>query len=519
MLRQPPTLILSQATVLTMDPRQPRAEAIAMRGGHIVAVGTTPEVLALRGRGTRLIDCRGAAILPGFIDAHLHLRAYAATFCGIDCRPHMVHSLTDLQALLQRHSHRLPPGQWLVGYGYDEFGLAERRHPTRWDLDVATPHHPIRLAHRSRHAWALNSLGLAQLGITRNFSAPAGGLVERDPVSGEPTGLLIDMDAHVREHLPPQATPEIFRGGLRQSSQTLLSAGVTTMQDASVSNDLAAYEAFRAWSADGDVRVRVTLLIGASSLPDVIAAGLKSGEGSPFLRVQGIKIRLDEASGTLYPPQETVDAQVWSAHRQGFPVAIHALELPALVSAMHAIRLAQTRLPRTDLRHRIEHGALCPEVCLEELADLHVAVVTQPAFLWHHGLRYMSEIAPEQHPWLYRVKSLLDRGVPVAGSSDAPVVPPLPLQGVSAAVARRTPDGHIIGPDERVSVTEALWLYTQGGAWVCGLESEVGSITCGKRADLVILEADPTRVPVADIPHIPVRMTVVDGAVQWSVEA
>jgi predicted amidohydrolase YtcJ len=512
---QAPTLILCHATVLTMDSRRPRAEAIAVREGRIIAVGATGEVLALRGRATRVIDCRGGVILPGFIDAHLHMRAYAGTFLGIDCRPQTVRSLDDLQTVLQQHSHRLPPGQWLVGYGYDEFGLPGRRHPTRWDLDVVTPNHPVRLAHRSRHAWVMNSRGLAQLGITRDSAAPAGGVVERDAASGEPTGLLIDMDAYLRQHLPSLTTPERFRSGLRQSSQTLLSAGVTTIQDASVANDLAAYEAFRHWIADGDVRLRVMLLIGASALSEAIAAGLKPGDGSPFLRVQGVKIRLDEASGVLYPPPEGVNAQVWSAHRQGFPVAIHALEPPALVAALHAIRLAQARLPAAHLQHRIEHGALCPEVCVEELADLHIAVVTQPAFLWYHGRRYVSEIDAAQQPWLYRVKSLLARGVPVAGSSDAPVVPPLPLEGVYAAVTRQTPDGHIIGPDERVSVEEALWLFTRGAARVCGLESEVGSIRRGKRADLVWLAADPTRVPVGDVPHIPVCMTMVDGVVQW----
>ena len=512
---QPPTLILCHATVLTMEPSRPRAEAIALRAGRIVAVGTTPEVLALRGRSTRLIDCRGAVILPGLIDGHLHVRAYAATFVGIDCRPPTVRSLMDLQDVIRQHSHSLPPGQWLMGYGYDEFELAERRHPTRWDLDVVAPNHPVRLAHRSRHAWVLNSLGLAQLGITRGFTAPAGAWVERDAASGEPTGLLIDMDTYVREHLPPLATPERFRSALRQSSQTLLSAGVTTIQDASVANDLAAYETFRTWSADGDIRLRVMLLIGVSSLPEVVAAGFKVGEGAPFLRVQGVKIRLDEASGALYPPPEMVNAQVWSAHCQGFPVAIHAVDLPALVAALHAIRLAQARLPRADLRHRIEHAALCPEVCIDEIADLHVSVVTQPAFLWYHGRRYVAEIDPEQQPWLYRIKSLLARGVPVAGSSDAPVVPPSPLEGVQAAVTRQTPDGHILGADERLSAEEALWLYTQGAAWVCGLESELGSIRCGKRADLVFLAADPTRVPVADISQIPVCMTMVDGVVQW----
>src|SRR5919108_2382770 len=396
---QPPTLILRHATVLTMDSGRPRAEAVAVRQGRIIAAGSADEVLALRGRATRVIDCRGGVILPGFIDAHLHVRAHAGTFLGIDCRPETVRSLADLQTVLQQHSHRLPPGQWLVGYGYDEFGLAGRRHPTRRDLDVVTPHHPVRLAHRSRHAWVMNSLGLAQLGITRDFAAPAGGVVARDAASGEPTGLLIDMDAYLRQHLPPLTTPEGFRSGLRQSSQDLLSAGVTTLQDASVANDLAAYEAFRMWIADGDLRLRVMLLLGASALPEVIAAGLKPGEGSPFLRIQGVKIRCDEASGALYPPPEVVSAQVWSAHRQGFPVAIHAVEPPALVAALHAIRLARARLPAAGLRHRIEHGALCPEVCIDELADLRVAVVTQPAFLWYHGRRYMSDIDSEQRPW------------------------------------------------------------------------------------------------------------------------
>ncbi len=518
MARRHPTLMLTQATVLTMDPRQPRAEAVAVRQGRIVAVGPNAAVLARRGRDTRVLDCRGAAVLPGFIDAHLHLRAYAATRLGIDCRPHTVHSLTDLQALLRQQSSRLPPGQWLVGYGYDEFALAERRHPTRWDLDVATPHHPVRLAHRSRHAWVLNSLGLARLGMNASSEAPPGGFLERDPASGELTGVLIDMDAYLRQHLPPAATPEMFRSALRQSSQTLLSAGVTTLQDASMSNDLATYEAFRTWIDDGDVRQRVALLIGAAALPEATAAGFKPGDGTPFLRLQGIKIRLDEAGGALYPPQEMVNAQVWNAHRHGFPAAIHAVELPALVSAVDAIRGAQERLHRPYLRHRIEHCALCPEVYADELADLHAAVVTQPAFLWHHGRRYLSEVQPEQHAWLYRVKSLIDRGVPVAGSSDAPVVPPLPLEGVFAAVARQTPDGQIIGPEERVSVGEALWLFTQGAAWACGLESEVGSIRCGKRADLVVLEADPTQVPLAYIAHIPLRLTMVEGTIQWAVE-
>jgi predicted amidohydrolase YtcJ len=234
--------------------------------------------------------------------------------------------------------------------------------------------------------------------------------------------------------------------------------------------------------------------------------------------VQGLKIRLDEGSNGLYPPQDAVNHQVWQAHRQGFPVAIHALEPPALVSALHALRMAQERWPRRHIRHRIEHGALCPEAFLDELAHLGVTVVTQPGFLWHHGPRYLAEIDPTQRSWLYRVKSFLDRGIAVAGSSDAPVIPPRPLEGVAAAVTRRSSDGHVIGPAERVSVETALWLFTQGAAWACGVESEVGSITCGKRADLVLLEADPTCVPAPEIPHTAVRMTMVDGEVKWSAE-
>jgi predicted amidohydrolase YtcJ len=511
-------MMLSHATVLTMDRRQPRAEAVAWRGGRIIAVGKNMEVLRLRGRDTAVIDCQGGTVVPGFIDAHLHFRAYVGTLLGVDCSPRRVRSLYALQTLLRQQAQSRSSGQWLVGYGYDDFALAERRHPTRWDLDVVTSQHPIRLAHRSRHAWVLNSLALAQLGITREFVTPPGGVVEREVGSGEPTGLLVDMDGYLRERLPPPMTPKAFQQGVRRASQALLSAGVTTMQDASVTNDLAAYDRFRTWIADGDLDLHLSLLLGASSLPELIDAGLKSGAGSPLLRVHGIKMRLDEGHGTLYPPQDVLNEQVWDAHRLGFPVAIHAVDLAALVSALQAIRLAQERLPRPDLRHRLEHCALCPEVCIDELADLHVAVVTQPAFLWHHGPRYLAEIEPAQHPWLYRVKSLLERGVPVAGSSDAPIVFPQPLEGIQAAVSRLTSDGRIIGPAERVSVDEALWLFTQGAAWACGLEGEIGSITPGKLADLVVLEANPTQVPAAEIARIPVRMTLVDGVVRWSAE-
>jgi predicted amidohydrolase YtcJ len=519
MPRQQPTFILSQATVLTMDPQQPRAEAVAMRHGRLVAVGTNSAVLRLRGPGTTVLDCRGATVLPGFIDAHLHLRAYISTLLGIDCSPRVVRHIHQLQTLLQAHSRRVPPGQWLVGHGYDDFELAERRHPTRWDLDLVTPQHPVRLAHRSRHAWLLNSAALTQLGMTRDFVAPPGGVVGRDPATGEPTGLLIDMDRYLRQRLPPVTTSEAYQQGVRQASQALLAAGVTTVQDASRSNDLAACDTFQKWMIAGALHPRLSLLLGASALPAAVAAGVKPGAYAPALHVHGIKIRLDEASGALYPPQEILNAQVCEAHRHGFPVAIHAVDIPALISALHAIRLAQARWPRTDIHHRIEHAALCPEVCLDELAELQVTVVTQPAFLWHHGRRYSAEIAPEQQPWLYRVRSLLDRGVSVAGSSDAPVIPPQPLQGIQAAVTRQTPDGQIIGPQERVAVDTALGLFTQGAARACCLDAEVGSLTPGKRADLVVLEVDPRQVPAAEIQQIPVRMTFVDGVVQWRAAA
>jgi predicted amidohydrolase YtcJ len=502
-----------------MDPRQPRAEAVAIRAGRIVAVGTNAAILSRRGRHTRLIDCGGGALLPGFIDAHLHLRAYASTFIGLDCRPPLVSSLAALHTLLRRQAADLPPGQWLVGHGYDETALVERRHPTRWDLDRAAPHHPVRLAHRSRHAWVLNSLALRQLGIESGAARPEVGWVERDPASGEPTGLLVDMDDFLRARLPPSHPPATFRQALRDASRALLAAGVTTIGEASVSNDLAAYRAFRGWIADADLQVRVALLVGAGELDACIEASLAPEETPPSLRLHGVKIRLDESSGVLHPPQEVVNAQVWEAHRRGLPVALHTVDLPALVSALHAIRLAQVHLPRADVRHRLEHCALCPDAYLDELAALQVAVVTQPAFLWHHGRRYVSDVPPAQHPWLYRVKSFLDRGIPVAGSSDAPVIPPHPLQGISAAVHRQTPEGATLGPAERVSVAQALTLFTSAAASACGLESEVGTISRGRRADIVVLEANPTRVPAAEIPHIPVRLTMVDGDIRWEAEA
>ncbi|HUS82350.1 MAG TPA: amidohydrolase family protein, partial [Dehalococcoidia bacterium] len=194
--------IFHNADVITMDAARPRAGAVAVENGRIVALGSDADVLALR-NGASLIDCRGGALLPGFIDAHIHLLSYAASLISVDCSPAAVSSIDEVQDALRRKAADTPAGSWLRATGYDETALAERRHPTRWELDAAAPDHPVRLIHRTGRACVLNSLALALAGVGIATEEPPGGHMERDPTSGEPAGLLIEMDALLDAAVPP----------------------------------------------------------------------------------------------------------------------------------------------------------------------------------------------------------------------------------------------------------------------------------------------------------------------------
>ncbi|HEV8717718.1 MAG TPA: amidohydrolase [Candidatus Binatia bacterium] len=508
-------LLLHGGRVLTLNPSCPAAEAIAISAGKILAVGTERELGDFVSPHTQLLACGGRTILPGFIDPHLHLFSWASRFCGIDLS--VARSIPEIRRLLANRSPSISPGEWLRGYGYDEFFLTEKRHPTREDLDLVSPDSPVILRHRTGHAAVLNSVGLRQAGIHRDFVPSGGGNIGRNALSGEPTGVVYELEQFLRTILPPLTANELA-AGVKRANTELLRRGVTSFHDASAGNTLEDLALFRRFSSAEMLSSRATVMIGSAALPQVVEDGLSPFSGDEYVRLGSVKIMLHESRGELYPQPDDLAALVLQPHRHGFQVAFHAVEEGPICAALAAIAQAQRCFPRTDHRHRIEHCALCPPPFIDELAETGSAVVIQPGFLYFYGEKYVAEVDPDIHSWLYRTKSLLERGVPVAGSSDCPVSPLAPLIGIQVAITRRSRSGIAVNPRECLSLPEALSLFTSAGAWIGFEETQKGRIMPGMLADLVVLDGDLTAVPVEEIGSLKVTMTLVGGKIVWAAE-
>ena len=514
MYQADPDFLLYNANAVTLDPSNPRASWVAIRQGRIIAVGPGEPPRDIKGPNARAIDCQGGALLPGFNDAHCHILATAASLLAVDCGPGMVSSIQDIGFRLRGRADQVSKDTWIRGAGYNEFYLLERRHPTRWDLDRWVPEHPVRLLHRSGHAAVLNSRALSMAGIHRDTPDPPEGVIERDERTGEPTGLLLEMNDHLEQAVPPLSRMELEQGtGL--FNEECLRLGITSIQDATPGNSLERWRLLADLKAQGVLAPSVAFMVGAERLGDFLQEGLAFGSGESTLRVGAAKVMATLTTGTMQPPLEELQFLVREAHGNGFQVAIHAVEAEVVEEAIEAIRLAVQESGMGSHRHRIEHCSESPSHMTEKLARYGITVVTQPGFLYYSGERYLAEVPIERQPWLYPIGSLRSAGVPLAFGSDSPVIPMNPLVGMYAAATRRAESGVVVLPGEAIRVEDALRMYTWGGAYASFEEAAKGSIEKGKRADLVLLDRDPIAVDAMEIKDIRVLMTVVGGQVAW----
>ncbi len=508
-------LILKNTNVITLDAGQPTAELVAIKSDKILLVAGNKELEQVKGARTRVIDCQGKTVVPGFNDAHCHVLSFIRKLLSINLSPPSVSSISDIKAAIRHRAQNTPPGKWLTGTDFNEFYLTEKRCPNRWDLDEAAPHHPVVLAHRSLHACVLNSPALSLAGITKETSEPPGGIIDRDPNTGEPNGILFEMLGYIREKVLPPLSEDELTEGIALANQYYLSYGITSLQEATVSNDLSRWQTFRRFKDTGKLKSRVYMMPGVEALNQFQQAGLAPGSSDSQLRLGGVKIIPSEATGHLEPPQPELNQLVFNAHQAGFQLAIHAIEESTVEAAITALEYAHSRLPQAGRRHRIEHCSECPPHLLKRLSKLRVVIVTQPPFLYYSGERYLATVPAEQLKWLYRIKSPLDSGLIVAASSDSPVVPNNPLVGIYAAVTRLAESGQQLLPEECISAKQALAMYTTNAAYASFEEAIKGSITQGKLADIVVLSSDPTRSPPEQIKDIKVEMTIIGGKVVW----
>jgi len=508
-------LILKNANVLTVDQVRPTASLVAVKSDRIVLVGENSDLESTKGPGSKIIDCQGRTVVPGFNDAHCHISSMVRKLLSIDLSPSSVRSIAEIKKILFMAAQNTPQGQWLLGTDYNDFYLDERRHPTRLDIDEIVPEHPVVLCHKSLHICVLNSYALGLAGISNDTEEPAGTTIERELDSGEPNGVLHEMLGYIRNEVMPPLSESELNDGIALANQHYLSQGLTSLQYASVGNDLNRWQELKDYKGAGKLKSRVSMMSGIGYLKQFQEAGLAFRSGNNQLRLGGVKIILTETSGRLYPPQDELNHLVLNAHRAGFQVAIHAIEMEAVEAAVNALEYVRKHYPKHGQRHRIEHCSECPPQLLERLKIIQAVVVTQPPFLHYSGERYLAMVATERQPWLYRIRSLLEGGLVVAGSSDSPVVPDNPLTGINAAVSRRAENGQPVVPEEAITAEQALEMYTVNAAYASFDEEEKGSITPGKLADMVVLSDDSTKVPTEEIKDIKVEMTVIGGEVVW----
>ena len=536
-------LVLDNASIVTCDPARPRAGSLGILGDRIGAVGDAGELS--HHDPARRIDLAGATVVPGFNDAHNHMQSFGAGLNQVPLQPGVVSSVGDIVDAVARRAAVAPPGTWILGTGYDHNKLAERRHPTRHELDPVTGDHPVALQHTSGHFLTVNTAAM-RLARVGEVDVPPGGVVTVD-AEGVPTGLLEEQAQQlIRRLLHPQPVADLA-ANIAAASDRYLSEGITSCQEAGVGGILGSSEplevaAYQRARRDGGLRVRVTLMPAVETLhqtehhpdddePFVLDLGLHSGFGDDHLRFGPTKIFADgslmgrtaamfepfegegDNAGYLQMEEARLHSLILRAHRSGWQVATHAIGDRAVASVLDAYTEALRRHPRPDPRHRIEHCGVCRPTDVERMARLGVIPVPQGRFIGEIGDGMAAALGDHRRPSCYRQRSFLDAGIPLPGSSDRPVVNGAPLLGIADMVNQRTSSGASFNPQEALTPQQALTAYTVGSAYAAFDEDRKGSLTPGKLADLVVLDQDPTAVDPQAIAEIRVLATMVGGEI------
>jgi predicted amidohydrolase YtcJ len=476
--------------VLTLDARRPRAAAIAVGQGRVLALGSRSALRYLAGARTERVDCHGATVLPGLIDPHLHLFALAARQAHLDCAAPHIETVDDLLAAVAGASRALPPGGWLRGESLDEGCLG--RLPTAAELDAASGGRPVRLRHRSRHASVLSATALGRL--------DARAAVGR--VGSASSGLVVGREERLRRLVGP--LPEaVLAGGFATAARELAALGVTAVEDATPRSR-------RALGPLCGAVERGTFPLRVHAMRPL---GSRAWAAVGRMRPGAVKLMVEEEPAGLRPRPSTLARRIVGAAAAGAQVAVHCVGAATLVAALAAFAVVPRR-HRVGRRHRLEHVAECPPALVPSIAGLGLTVVTNPAFIYWRGDAYRRETDGPARSWLYRARSLAAAGVALAGASDAPVIPPNPWLAMAAARTRETAGGALLGRQERLGAMAALRLFTTGAAYALG-DDRLGRLVPGGPADLVLVDPDPLRAPPDEMRTTRVQLVLVEGERVW----
>lgn len=534
-LKQAPTetpaatadLVLLNGKIITVDAKDTITEAVAVKDGIIIKVGTNDEVQPFIGSDTEILDLNGKTVTPGLIDSHTHLIYYGQIENDyVNLRPPEVTSIADIVSKVAERVSQISPGEWVIGDGF--FKLTDVRLPTRWDLDSVSPDNPVFLNSIGGHFGTANSKALEIAGIDKDTPNPVGGVIGKDPNTGEPTGILWNHPAMdlVRKYYP-QFTLEDLVEDVKFAQERYISEGVTGFQDVNTRGyiRLQAYQA-----AENELKLRGYLLFTIENERDVTIS-LEHTElfTGPMLSYIGNKFLLDGQPPTSYtyePHPGTYDLPTWDPdtlksvvkelHRAGHQLAFHVMGDRAIDMALDAIEEALNDTPRPDHRHRLEHVMIPTTEAIERIKRLGVVVSIQPGAIYTGGDIYIKIWGAERVQRLMPLRSFLDAGIPVALGSDFPTVPELaPQLALWEAVARQTSSGVVIAPQESITIQEALRAHTMGSAYAAFEENIKGSIEEGKFADMVVWSHDLYSIPLGEFKNLKVEITIVGGKIVY----
>lgn len=529
-------LVLSNGRFWTVDKTRPRAEAVAVIGERIVAVGNAAEIQPWIGPKTRVIDLGGRFAMPGMIDAHTHFTSGGFQLLGVDLRP--AKSQAEMADLLQRHvsSEKVGKGEWITGGDWDHEAWSPAELPRKELIDRFTPDNPVLVSRYDGHMALANSLALQLAGVTRETQDPPGGTIVRDPKTGEPTGMLKDAAMSLVHRIAPPPTDEQMLRAVRAALTEARRLGLTSIHDISDDRDLRAYQAL----ADrGELTARLYCVTPLPRWKEVERLGIRTGFGSDWIKIGSLKGFMDGSLGSttavffepyldapnttglfnsMAIPLEKMEKMVVAADRAGLQLTIHAIGDRAISLLLDMFEKAAKQNGARDRRFRIEHAQHMHPKEFARFAKLGVIASMQPYHAIDDGRWVEKRIGPERARFTYAFRSFLDAGVKLAFGSDWTVAPLSPLLGIHAAVTRATLDGKHPGgwiPQQKIKVEEAIEAYTMGSAYAAFEEKIKGSITPGKLADIVVLSDDLLSIPPDRIKDVTVLKTIAGGRVVY----
>jgi predicted amidohydrolase YtcJ len=513
-------LILYNAKVHTLNRKKPEAQAIAIKANKIAAVSSNAQTLKLKTSKTNAIDLKGKTVLPGFVDCHIHMRSYAKTLEQTELRD--VISIKQLQQRLRQTAAKKPADAWITARGFDEEKFREKQLPTRLDLDKAVSSRPVFITRVCGHLSVANTKALELANITRNTASIEDGIVEKDPKTGEPTGILLENAQNlVAMVIPKPNVKELLRiyekacGKAAEKGLTTVHCIINDPQDVSTLCEL---------HRQNKLKLRVRLMIPVEYLDKVDKfAAIENGK----IKVGSIKIFADGSLGArtaaLHKPymddkttkgvlmysQEKFEKLLFKVHEKDYQLAIHAIGDKAIESTLDALEKTLRKKPKKNNRHRIEHASVLNKNLIRRMRKLGIIASVQPHFIVS-DFWTVKRLGKRRARWTYALKSLVENGVVACGGSDCPIEPIDPLLGIWAAVARKS------FPQEKLTVDEAIRMYTKNAAFASHEEPVKGVIECGKLADLTILAQDPYKIEANNIRDIEVDMTIVDGEIVYA---